>query len=121
MKRAEFELEQTKFLSKNLVKPYPTNGEEYTLNSFKKEKVIGEGTYGKVILCSLRDVEAPDSFEGKYKALKSLKLQSESEGFPITALREIQILNLLKNHHNVVKLEQVITKNATVLERTSSG
>lgn len=73
-------------------------------------------------MCRVKDVEAPEVFkEEKYKALKSLKLQSESEGFPITALREIQILNLLSSHHNVVKLEQVITKSPTSLERTSSG
>ena len=72
------------------MKPYPTPPGLFTLNSFKKEKVIGEGTYGKVYLCRVKDCEAPEVFkEEKYKALKSLKLQSESEGFPITALREI--------------------------------
>jgi len=40
-------------------------------------------------------------------ALKRLKLDSEREGFPITALREIQILKSL-DHPNIVKLEEVI-------------
>lgn len=43
-----------------------------------------------------------------YKALKLLKLDEEREGFPITALREIQILKKL-NHDNIVKLEDVFS------------
>jgi serine/threonine protein kinase len=42
-----------------------------------------------------------------YKALKKLKLEEETQGFPITATREINILKML-DHKNIVKLENII-------------
>eukprot|EP00201_Polytomella_parva_P020483 CAMPEP_0175042402 /NCGR_PEP_ID=MMETSP0052_2-20121109/2546_1 /TAXON_ID=51329 ORGANISM="Polytomella parva, Strain SAG 63-3" /NCGR_SAMPLE_ID=MMETSP0052_2 /ASSEMBLY_ACC=CAM_ASM_000194 /LENGTH=312 /DNA_ID=CAMNT_0016305215 /DNA_START=99 /DNA_END=1033 /DNA_ORIENTATION=+ len=67
---------------------------------FNKEDIIGEGTYGKV-------------FKGKDKhtnfkvALKRISRIEDHEGFPITALREIDILKRL-NHANVVRLRDVV-------------
>lgn len=45
----------------------------------------------------------------KYVALKKVKLQrdTEKEGFPITAIREIKILKSLK-HKNIVNLEEIV-------------
>jgi len=40
-------------------------------------------------------------------ALKRIKVENEEEGFPITALREIKILRLLK-HENIVRLQEVV-------------
>ena len=102
----------------------------YNINSFAKMDVIGEGTYGKVFKSRLvEDMEAssqgqvkleqgqnqvevvdsePVDESHKYKALKLLKLDEEREGFPITALREIQILKKL-NHKNIVRLEDVFS------------
>jgi serine/threonine protein kinase len=37
-------------------------------------------------------------------ALKRLKMEKEHEGFPITSLREINMLMKCKNHPNVAKL-----------------
>lgn len=61
-------------------------------------------------LVKVPDPKHKEFNEADYRALKSLKLASENEGFPITAMREIQILKILSNHPNIVKLEQVITK-----------
>lgn len=62
---------------------------------------IGEGVYGKVHRA--RDVRDDASV-----ALKKVKtdLTVEREGFPITALREIQILKAL-THENIVSLREV--------------
>lgn len=42
----------------------------------------------------------------KLVALKKVLMENEKEGFPITALREIKILQLLK-HENVVNLIEI--------------
>lgn len=69
--------------------------------SYKLQEQIGEGVYGKVH-------KARDEV-GKVVALKRVKTNSnsEKEGFPITSLREIQILWELR-HENIVSLEDVV-------------
>ena len=60
-----------------------------------KEK-IGEGTYGVVYL-------AEDNLHDKrLVALKKIRLESEEEGIPSTAIREVSILRELK-HDNIVQ------------------
>ena len=56
----------------------------------------------------IRNLEKSKSFTsqsspGKTVALKKILMDNEQEGFPITALREIKILQLLK-HENIVTL-----------------
>lgn len=46
-------------------------------------------------------------FSGDLCALKKVRLENEREGFPITAIREIQILRQLK-HLNIVNLKEII-------------
>ncbi|CAL4189970.1 unnamed protein product, partial [Meganyctiphanes norvegica] len=60
---------------------------------------IGQGTFGEVF-------KARDRRNGKIVALKKILMENEKEGFPITALREIRILKLLK-HENVVNLQEI--------------
>lgn len=60
-----------------------------------KEK-IGEGTYGVVY-------KAEDNLNNKrLVALKKIRLESEEEGIPSTAIREVSILRELK-HENIVE------------------
>ena len=54
---------------------------------------IGEGTFGKVYKARIKADERSDRFY----ALKMIKMDNDSEGFPITAMREIKILKQL-NH-----------------------
>jgi hypothetical protein len=61
--------------------------------------IIGKGTFGKVFKAKLKSDEPDENKE--FVALKKLNMSREEEGFPITALREIQILKRLK-HENVV-------------------
>lgn len=40
-------------------------------------------------------------------ALKKIRMDTEKEGFPITAIREIKILSTLQ-HENVVRLREIV-------------
>jgi serine/threonine protein kinase len=60
---------------------------------------LGEGTYGKVYKARAR----VGAHLGQLVALKKMKLDSEEEGVPSTAIREIALLKEL-SHENVVQL-----------------
>lgn len=64
--------------------------------AYKPLGKIGEGTFGEVF-------RAEQLATKKHVALKKILLHSEKEGFPVTALREIRILKLLR-HENVIPL-----------------
>lgn len=66
-----------------------------TAGLYQKIEKIGEGTYGVVY-------KARDRNTGQIVALKKIRLESEEEGIPSTAIREISILKEL-DHENVVK------------------
>lgn len=72
-------------------------------NKYEKLEKIGEGTYGVVY-------KAKDIISNKLVALKKIRLNSEEEGTPSTALREISLLMEL-DHINIVKLYDVIHTN----------
>jgi len=67
---------------------------------YEKLNHIEEGSYGVVS-------RARDSRTGEIVALKKLKLERETDGFPITSLREIQTL-MAARHENVVNLREVV-------------
>jgi len=67
---------------------------------YTKEDQIGSGTYGVVW-------KAKDKVTGEVVALKKIRMENEKEGFPITAIREIKILQSL-NHENVVSLKEIV-------------
>lgn len=69
------------------------------LYMFSEGDQIGEGTYGKVF-------KGWDK-EGKKVALKMIRMDTEKEGFPITAIREIKLLFGLK-HENIVNLREIV-------------
>lgn len=64
-------------------------------DNYERLDVIGEGTYGVVY-------KARNKNTGQMFALKKIKLVSEDEGIPSTAIREIALLKEL-NHLNIVK------------------
>lgn len=70
------------------------------MDNFVKIEKIGEGTYGVVY-------KAKDKLTGKLVALKKIRLETESEGVPSTAIREISLLKKL-NHPNIVQLFDVV-------------
>lgn len=77
----------------------------------KYEKIakIGQGTFGEVFKAGHKQTK-------KLVALKKVLMENEKEGFPITALREIKILQLLK-HENVVNLIEICRTKATPFNR----
>ncbi|XP_043462934.1 cyclin-dependent kinase 9-like [Leptopilina heterotoma] len=76
--------------------------------SSKYEKVakIGQGTFGEVF--KARDKKTSK----KFVAMKKVLMDNEKEGFPITALREIKILQVL-NHNNIVNLIEICRTKGT--------
>ena len=71
-----------------------------SLNRYERIAKIGEGTYGVVY-------KARDKITNKFVALKKIRLESEDEGVPSTAIREIALLKELR-HENVVCLMTVV-------------
>jgi cyclin-dependent kinase 1 len=74
-----------------------------SMNDYIKIEKIGEGTYGVVY-------KARHKSTNRYVALKKIRLESEEEGVPSTAIREISLLKELK-HPNIVTLEEVILQD----------
>eukprot|EP00127_Corallochytrium_limacisporum_P003984 Clim_evm33s156 gene=Clim_evmTU33s156 len=70
------------------------------MDKYQKIDKLGEGTYGIVY-------KAQNSDTGEIVALKRIRLDSEDEGVPCTAIREISLLKELK-HPNIVMLYDVL-------------
>ncbi|KAI0471956.1 Pkinase-domain-containing protein [Xylariaceae sp. FL0804] len=66
------------------------------------ESVIGSGTYGKVF-------KGRHVYTNKLVALKKIRMEGERDGFPVTAVREIKLLQSLK-HTNIVQLREVMVE-----------
>jgi len=70
------------------------------MEKYKKTKKLGEGTYG--IVYKAENIQTHEEV-----ALKAIRLESEEEGVPCTAIREISLLKEL-DHPNVVRLLEII-------------
>lgn len=92
------------------MKPRPTLAEEFKESDsvyYRKpgnESVIGAGTYGKVF-------KAIHIYTKKKVALKRIRMEGEKDGFPVTAVREIKLLQHLRSHNVVSLLEVMVEKN----------
>jgi len=76
------------------------------LDDYTKMEKLGEGTYGVVY-------KARHKSTGKLVALKKIRLESDDEGCPSTAVREISLLKELKLHPFIVQLLDVIHQGAS--------
>ncbi|MCJ1481856.1 serine/threonine protein kinase, CMGC, CDC2/CDK sub [Schaereria dolodes] len=65
---------------------------------------LGEGTFGEVH-------KARSIKHGSTVALKKILMHNEKDGFPITALREIKLLKMLR-HINILKLEEMAVERS---------
>lgn len=83
-----------------------TRGELYAIIS-----QVGEGTFGKVY-------KARNTVTRVYVALKRIRMESERDGFPVTAMREIKLLQSLR-HPNIVRLYEMMVSNGTFLKYIS--
>ncbi|KAI0122821.1 kinase-like domain-containing protein [Xylariales sp. AK1849] len=66
------------------------------------ESVVGSGTYGKVF-------KGMQIYSGRLVALKKIRMEGERDGFPVTAVREIKLLQSLR-HENIVALQEVMVE-----------
>ncbi|KAI4383599.1 hypothetical protein MLD38_009415 [Melastoma candidum] len=71
-----------------------------SVDEFERLNKIDEGTYGVVF-------RARDKKTGEVVALKKVKMEKEREGFPLTSLREINIL-LSFHHPSIVDVKEVV-------------
>ncbi|KAF8309339.1 Pkinase-domain-containing protein [Clavulina sp. PMI_390] len=82
--------------------PPTRDGDTYNIVS-----QVGEGTFGQVY-------KAVNSQNNTKVALKRIRMEGEKDGFPVTAMREIKLLQSLR-HENIVKLhEMMVSKNGSV-------
>lgn len=68
---------------------------------------VGEGTYGKVY-------KARDNETREIVALKRIRMEGEKDGFPVTAMREIKLLQGLR-HENVIRLNEMMVSKGILL------
>ncbi|KAI3981676.1 hypothetical protein MKX01_020619 [Papaver californicum] len=71
-----------------------------SVDEYQRLNKIDEGTYGVVY-------RAKDKKTGEIVALKKVKMEKEREGFPLTSLREINIL-LSFHHESIVDVKEVV-------------
>jgi len=76
-----------------------------TIQNYEKLNKIHEGVYGVVY-------RAKDKLTGKICAIKKVKInrEYEREGFPLTSIREFNLL-LSLSHTNIVKVERIVVGN----------
>ncbi|KAM9345050.1 cyclin-dependent kinase 1 isoform 1-T1 [Symphorus nematophorus] len=74
------------------------------MEDYLKIEKIGEGTYGVVY-------KGRHKATGQVVAMKKIRLESEEEGVPSTAVREVSLLQELK-HPNVVRLLDVLMQES---------
>lgn len=79
---------------------------------YEKLAKIGQGTFGEVFKARCKRTK-------RIVAMKKVLMDNEKEGFPITALREIKILQLL-NNENVVNLLEIVCSRASQYNRWKS-
>ncbi|CAA9963019.1 Serine/threonine-protein kinase bur1 [Pyrenophora teres f. maculata] len=102
------QIPKTKTIIKKRMKPRPTLDPEHANSDsvyYRKpgnESVVGSGTYGKVF-------KGIHVYTKDMVALKKIRMEGERDGFPVTAIREVKLLQSL-NHPNIVNLREVMVE-----------
>uniref|UniRef100_A0A7E4VC90 cyclin-dependent kinase n=1 Tax=Panagrellus redivivus TaxID=6233 RepID=A0A7E4VC90_PANRE len=94
---------QRHYISK-LPKYYPGLRGCRSVSEYNCLNKIDEGTFGIVY-------RAQEKRTGEICALKRLKLERERDGFPITSLREVNLLLMCRDHPNVVNVKEIVVGN----------
>jgi len=76
------------------------------MERYRRVEKIGGGAYGEVY-------KAKDLQTNEFVGLKKIKIDTEDEGIPSTALREISILRELQ-HPNIVELKDCILNEGRI-------
>lgn len=82
----------------------PFLGSCRSVDEFQKLNRIGEGTYGIVY-------RARDTRTGTIVALKKVRMENETDGLPLSSLREIILLKGMR-HRNIVRVHDVVVGNS---------
>lgn len=82
------------------------------MEDYTKIEKIGEGTYGVVY-------KGRHKTTGQVVAMKKIRLESEEEGVPSTAIREISLLKELR-HPNIVSLQDVLMQDSGYISSLNS-
>ncbi|KAM3582365.1 hypothetical protein VKS41_005011 [Umbelopsis sp. WA50703] len=77
----------------------PFYGDCRDVDDFKKLNRVGEGTYGVVY-------RVKDTKKGSICALKRIRMEGETDGLPLSSLREIMLLKRMR-HRNIVNVTDV--------------
>jgi CTD kinase subunit alpha len=107
-REAPTEIAKTRLVKRKRIKARPTLTPEHAASDsvyYRKpgnESVVGSGTYGKVF-------KGVHVYTKDMVALKKIRMEGERDGFPVTAIREVKLLQSL-NHDNIVKLREVMVE-----------
>lgn len=80
------------------------------VSCYEKLLKIGQGTFGEVFKARCKKT-------GRMVALKKILMENEKEGFPITALREVKMLQQLKHQHITELIEICSSKSGNQLQK----
>ncbi|KAG8919685.1 serine/threonine protein kinase, CMGC, CDC2/CDK sub [Tulasnella sp. 417] len=83
------------------------------IDKYARGKKLGEGTFGQVFEATHKETKA-------VVALKKILMHNESQGLPITAVREIKLLKKFK-HPNVIELVDLVFSDPTPEDRQKNG
>ncbi|BEI95878.1 hypothetical protein CcaverHIS631_0108270 [Cutaneotrichosporon cavernicola] len=91
---------------KPVVAPRPPRPRAVAGERYERLSQVGEGTYGKVY-------KARNTGSGALVALKRIRMEQERDGFPVTSMREIKLLQAL-DHPNIVRLMEMMVSHNSV-------
>ncbi|VDN07540.1 unnamed protein product [Thelazia callipaeda] len=83
------------------------------VTNYEKLAKIGQGTFGIVFKARCKRT-------GRIVALKKILMEKEKEGFPITALREVKMLQKLKHRH-ITELIEICSSRASAANQERSS
>ncbi len=87
-----------------MVAPRPPRPRAVAGERYERLAQVGEGTYGKVY-------KARNTGSGALVALKRIRMEQERDGFPVTSMREIKLLQAL-DHPNIVRLMEMMVSHS---------
>ncbi|CAD5207026.1 unnamed protein product [Bursaphelenchus okinawaensis] len=105
----------SKMISQRMNNPYISQFRYpyiHDVSCYSKITKIGQGTFGEVF-------QAKCQRSKRYVALKKILMENEREGFPITAIREVKMLQRLKHEYITDLIEICNSKGANSREKSN--